>query len=90
MCAKTHGLEEEAENIASSLAPDQIPEIPTNAKLLKPGVPIMKSDENWPLLTVSKGIFDKVNLVLIFLILNLLNFHKTLIWKVSRIFPSYR
>ena len=34
--------------------------MPQNAKLLKPGVPIMKSDENWPLLTVSKGIFDKV------------------------------
>ncbi|XP_063689653.1 coatomer subunit alpha-like [Bolinopsis microptera] len=60
LCAKTHGMEEEAESIAASLPAEQIPQVPENAKLLKPGVPIMKSDENWPLLTVSKGIFDKV------------------------------
>lgn len=59
LCARTHGLTEEAEALAplvpnaeSHSAPDP------NAPLLTPPVPIQPCDENWPLLSVTRGFFD--------------------------------
>ena len=36
----------------------QLPEVHPNAKLLRPPVPIVHTENNWPLLTVAKGFFD--------------------------------
>lgn len=59
LTAATHGLEEEAEQIKASFAPDEkLPEVNPNAVLLQPPVPIMQQETNWPLLTVTKGFFE--------------------------------
>ncbi|XP_065906077.1 coatomer subunit alpha-like isoform X1 [Dysidea avara] len=60
LTAKTHGLEEEAENIAASLGlgPDELPAVKPDAKLLLPPMPVKQMQSNWPLLTVSKGFFE--------------------------------
>lgn len=60
LTAATHGLEEEAELLRSSFESEQdkIPEVNPNAVLLQPPVPITQQESNWPLLTMSKGIFD--------------------------------
>jgi len=60
LTAATHGLEEEAEQLESMFDPekDQLPEINPNAVLLQPPVPIMQQESNWPLLTVTKSIFE--------------------------------
>lgn len=55
--AATHGLSEEAERLADGL--DEPPELDPNARLLLPPPPILKED-NWPLLTVSKGFFENL------------------------------
>lgn len=59
--AVTHGLQEEAERVAESLSPELVAELQSelepNAQLLLPPQPILKED-NWPLLTVSKGFFE--------------------------------
>ena len=57
VCAKTHGLDEEAAELASSLGEDALPSLLPNAELIMPPPPILKED-NWPLLRVSKGYFD--------------------------------
>ena len=36
----------------------QLPEVHPDAKLLQPPPPIMQTEANWPLLTVSKGFFE--------------------------------
>jgi coatomer protein complex subunit alpha (xenin) len=58
--AATHGLTEEAERIARQLgkAPEDLPQVAPNAKLLMPPEPIVKDQSNWPLLTISRGFFD--------------------------------
>lgn len=38
--------------------PHQVPDIDPDARLLQPPAPIMPLDTNWPLLTVSKGLFE--------------------------------
>lgn len=60
MCAVTHGLQEEAEGLKALLEKQEIslPEPDPKAVLLQPPCPINKSEENWPLLSVSKGFFD--------------------------------
>merc|ERR1719211_808437 len=59
LTAKTHGLEEEASAIKESLPEDvQLPEVAPGAQLLTPPAPIMQTETNWPLLTVSKGFFE--------------------------------
>jgi len=60
LTAATHGLVEEAEQLESTFDPekDQLPEINPNAILLQPPVPIMQQESNWPLLTVTKSIFE--------------------------------
>ncbi len=55
--AATHGLSEEAERLADGL--DDPPELDADARLLLPPPPILKED-NWPLLTVSKGFFENL------------------------------
>ena len=60
--AKTHGLETDAERIAEELreAGAKVPDVDTSVgELLTPPEPILKED-NWPLLTVSKGFFEGV------------------------------
>ena len=58
LCAATHGLEEEAEELRSSLPSDkQLPTPDPNAVLLVPPPPIVQCEEKWPLLSVSKGFF---------------------------------
>ena len=61
--AATHGLEEEVERIEGGLAPDLARELKASlaadAQLLVPPTPILKED-NWPLLTVSKGFFESL------------------------------
>ena len=59
LTAKTHSLEEDAERIAESTFVDiEPPQINPNAKLLRPPVPIAQQESNWPLLSISKGIFE--------------------------------
>jgi len=60
LTAATHGLEEEAEELQSSfdLEKDKLPDVNPDAMLLQPPVPITQQESNWPLLTVSKSIFD--------------------------------
>ena len=59
MTAATHGLDDEVEQLKSSFDPeDSLPEVNTKAMLLQPPVPIMQQESNWPLLTVTKSIFD--------------------------------
>jgi hypothetical protein len=60
LAAATHGLEDEAEQLRSTFDPehDKLPEVNPNAVLLQPPVPITQQESNWPLLTVSKSIFE--------------------------------
>ena len=55
--AKTHGLEDEAAELAEKL--EELPEVDPSARLLMPPTPILHED-NWPLLTVSKGFFENL------------------------------
>ncbi|KAJ8034907.1 Coatomer subunit alpha [Holothuria leucospilota] len=60
LTAATHGLEEEAAELKESFDPEteKIPEVNPDAKLLQPPPPIFQSEDNWPLLTISKGFFE--------------------------------
>jgi hypothetical protein len=60
LTAATHGLEEESENIKAefNLDSDKIPAVNPNARLLRPAVPALPNEGNWPLLTVSKSVFE--------------------------------
>ena len=51
LTAATHGLDEEAEQLKE----ENSPSVPADAELLQPPPPIKECEENWPLLTVSKG-----------------------------------
>ncbi len=61
--AATHGLEDEMARIEEALQPELAAELKaglqSDAQLLIPPVPILKED-NWPLLTVSKGFFESL------------------------------
>jgi coatomer protein complex subunit alpha (xenin) len=61
--AATHGLEEEAGRLKEALeaAGLPVPAVKADATLMLPPVPIMKG-ENWPLLAVSTGLFEKAAL----------------------------
>lgn len=57
LTAATHGLREETAELGAELG-DAAPALPPGGgQLLMPPTPIMKED-NWPLLTVSKGFFE--------------------------------
>lgn len=59
MAAKTHGLEDEAAAILQAAGLDGPPELLPNGQLLKVPTPIYQiPDDNWPLLPVSKNIFE--------------------------------
>jgi len=67
LTAVNHGLTSEAEELYEHLPVDKetgekiVPEAnPSGARLFNPPPPIMHTDSNWPLLTVSKGFFDGV------------------------------
>ncbi|KAK9839869.1 hypothetical protein WJX81_007554 [Elliptochloris bilobata] len=55
--AATHGLSEDAERLAEGL--EEVPPLEPGAQLLLPPQPILRED-NWPLLTVSKGFFENL------------------------------
>ncbi|MGR0260879.1 hypothetical protein, partial [Klebsiella pneumoniae] len=57
LTAAYHGFDQEAEQL-KEICEGHVPELDPNAVLLKPPVPIIQSEENWPLLTVSKGFFE--------------------------------
>lgn len=63
LTAATHGLSDEAAVLESDLrdAEAEVPAVPAlgKATLLLPPAPIMR-DDNWPLLTVSKGFFESL------------------------------
>lgn len=61
LTAATHGFDEEAEQLKSKFdsSNETVPEIMPNAQLLQPLPPITQYESNWPLLTVSKGFFDR-------------------------------
>jgi coatomer protein complex subunit alpha (xenin) len=64
LTAATHGLDEEAEAIKESLEEGtRLPDVMENAQLLRPPPPILQSETNWPLLTVSKGFFEGIKAV---------------------------
>ena len=55
--AAAHGLSEDAERLGEAL--EERPALDPEARLLLPPTPILKED-NWPLLTVSKGFFENL------------------------------
>ena len=55
--AKTHGLDEKAEEIGEGL--EELPPVNQDARLLQPPTPILRLD-NWALLQVSKGFFENL------------------------------
>ena len=61
LTAATHGLTEQAEKLQETVEESGTP-LPTpsaGARLLQPPPPIAQSEQNWPLLTVSRGFFDR-------------------------------
>lgn len=58
LTAATHGLQEDAEQIQEQLltAEKKLPELNPDAKFIRPPVPILQAESNWPLLTVTKVI----------------------------------
>ena len=64
LTAATHGLDEEAQQIKEGLDEGtKLPEVMPGAQLLMPPPPIMQTETNWPLLTVSKGFFEGIKAV---------------------------
>lgn len=62
LTAATHGVVDKAEQLSESLqnAGQHLPPVDPNAKLLAPPPPLLQCEENWPHLTVSRGLFDGV------------------------------
>ncbi|XP_037070234.1 coatomer subunit alpha-like [Pollicipes pollicipes] len=59
LTAATHGLETETAELAAALGEDaELPQPEPQAQLLQPPAPLHQSDDNWPLLTVSKTFFE--------------------------------
>merc|ERR1711971_467244 len=60
LTAATHGLSEQAEKIKETVDTEKspLPEPSPGARLLQPPCAIAQSEQNWPLLTVSRGFFD--------------------------------
>jgi coatomer protein complex subunit alpha (xenin) len=52
-------MEEEAAALAEEIGEAHLPAIPSGGQLLLPPLPILRED-NWPLLTVSKGFFENL------------------------------
>jgi len=58
LTAAVHGLEEDAERIKEENSQKPLPDLPNECYLLNPPPPVIECNESWPLLAVSKGIFD--------------------------------
>ncbi|XP_070499258.1 coatomer subunit alpha isoform X2 [Chironomus tepperi] len=60
LTAATHGLNEEASEMAEQIEAEgkELPPLNPNAKLFKGPLPIQQAESNWPLLTVSRGFFE--------------------------------
>jgi coatomer subunit alpha len=60
LTAATHGMSEEAEDMAAQIEAEgkEVPKLNPDAKLFKGPLPIQQADTNWPLLTVSRGFFE--------------------------------
>lgn len=59
LTAATHGLTEETEELKETFSEkDEVPSVDPNATLLQPRPPAVQCDQNWPLLTVSRGFFE--------------------------------
>jgi len=60
LTAATHGLTEEADKMKELVETEKtaLPEPTPGARLLQPPPPISQTEQNWPLLTVSRGFFD--------------------------------
>lgn len=57
-------MEEEAEEAKAAMNPEaSLPAVNPNAELLQPAPPIQQMEDNWPLLTVSKGFFEGIKAV---------------------------
>ena len=54
-------MTEQAEKIKETVDTEKspLPEPSAGARLLQPPCPIAQSEQNWPLLTVSRGFFDR-------------------------------
>lgn len=52
-------MEEEAAALAEEIGEASLPAVPSGGQLLLPPTPILRED-NWPLLTVSKGFFENL------------------------------
>lgn len=57
LTAATHGLQEEAAELKQVVG-ENAPKVDPKAVLLRPPVPIVQAEMNWPLLTVSKSFFE--------------------------------
>ncbi|KAF6256969.1 COPI alpha subunit C-terminus-domain-containing protein [Scenedesmus sp. NREL 46B-D3] len=57
VAAATHGFDEDAQRLREMLPEECVPPLPQSPSLLLPPAPVLKQD-NWPLLTVSKGFFE--------------------------------
>ncbi|XP_034230743.1 coatomer subunit alpha isoform X1 [Thrips palmi] len=60
LTAATHGLREDAEQLQEQLltAEKKLPDFDSDATFIRPPVPILQAESNWPLLTVTKGFFE--------------------------------
>ena len=60
-CSSVSGLSEQAEKIKETVDTEvtPLPEPSLGARLLQPPPAIAQSEQNWPLLTVSRGFFDR-------------------------------
>jgi coatomer protein complex subunit alpha (xenin) len=60
LTAATHGMAEEAEQIKGTFdESDRVPEVHPQATWLQPPCPIQLQTDNWPLLTMASGFFDR-------------------------------
>lgn len=61
LTAATHGLTEEAEELKEIITEGgkPLPDLIPDAKFLKPPPPVQQAESNWPLLTVSRGFFER-------------------------------
>ncbi|VDM97379.1 unnamed protein product [Thelazia callipaeda] len=60
LTAATHGFNDEADSLKNELITkgQALPPVDANARLLVPPPPIKQLENNWPLLTMSRGPFD--------------------------------
>lgn len=67
LTAATHDLQQDAEELKGAILEADpnahLPQVYPNAALLKPPVPIVEAETNWPLLTVSKSFFEGAGLM---------------------------